>query len=48
MTTLSILAFLFQRTFDDHIYYLDWDPDVISTLGENQIRVGPDHKRLGA
>lgn len=48
MTTLSILAFLFQRTFDDHIYHLDCDPEIISALGENQIRVGPDHKRLGA
>lgn len=48
MKTLSILAFLFQRTFNDHIYYLDCDPELISALGENQIRVGPDHKILGA
>ena len=38
MTTLLVSAFVFQRTFDERIYYY---------LGENQIRVGPVHERLG-
>ena len=48
MRTLTILVFLFQRTFDGHIYYLGCDPEFISALGANLIRVGPDHNRLGA
>jgi hypothetical protein len=48
MRTLTILIFLFQRTFDGHIYYLGCEPELIPALGANLIRVGPDHNRLGA